>query len=103
MMVPKIKIKIKITVLLGLLLWVFLFTLLTEAHSSSDSDNDGITDYEEVVGGTNPYNSDTDGDGFYAQIGCGTVDCDETSAAINPGALVSISFRTLVFQRYIVA
>lgn len=33
--------------------------------------------------------TDIDGDGFYAQVGCGIVDCDETSAAINPGALES--------------
>ncbi len=36
-----------------------------------------------------PECTDIDGDGFYAQLGCGFVDCDETSPAVNPGALES--------------
>lgn len=34
------------------------------SDSSSDSDNDGLTDNEEKVGGTDPLNEDTDGDGI---------------------------------------
>ena len=34
----------------------------TEATSSPDSDNDGLTDAEEAVLGTDPFNPDTDGD-----------------------------------------
>lgn len=31
--------------------------------------------------------TDADGDGYFAQSGCGTsVDCDDTNAAVNPGA-----------------
>lgn len=30
-----------------------------------DSDNDGLTDVDEIARGTDPYNNDTDGDGFW--------------------------------------
>ena len=34
--------------------------------------------------------TDTDGDGYYIQSGCGTsVDCDDNNAAVNPGACES--------------
>lgn len=36
-----------------------------------------------------PQCSDVDEDGFYAQVGCGFVDCDDANPAINPGAVES--------------
>jgi len=36
-----------------------------------------------------PQCTDVDQDGYYAQIGCGFVDCDDANPAINPGAVES--------------
>lgn len=47
-----------------------------------DNNCNGITDEECLVC------TDNDGDGFYAQLGCGTsIDCDDNNAVVNPQAL----------------
>lgn len=48
-----------------------------------DNNCNGLTDE------SCPECTDSDGDGFYAQGGCGITDCDETNPGINPGALES--------------
>ena len=38
-------------------------SITNDGNQIPDDDNDGLTDYKEDVFGTNPLNSDTDGDG----------------------------------------
>jgi hypothetical protein len=48
-----------------------------------DNDCDGLVDEEDVCGQC----TDADGDGYNVEGGdCGPVDCDDTNAAVNPGA-----------------
>lgn len=64
--------KIKTTLLIfsGLIILSFAFFSMAQENSSSDknifqdSDQDGLTNEEEKTYGTDPYNSDTDGDGY---------------------------------------
>ncbi len=63
-------VKVVIIVLAILITSSFVFLVLAKEKSTTDnnivldSDQDGLTNVEEKLYGTNPYNADTDGDGY---------------------------------------
>jgi hypothetical protein len=64
------KIKTTLIIFSGLVILSFAFFSVAQENSSSDknifqdSDQDGLTNEEETAYGTDPYNPDTDGDGY---------------------------------------
>ena len=61
------KIKLTFIVFVGLIMFSFSIFAFAEENSKNifqDSDQDGLSNEEEKSFGTNPYNADTDGDGY---------------------------------------